>query len=69
MRVTIVVQPREDDWVVGTCLEMPEAISQGRSVQEAKDNVIDAINELFQSRRDDYLARSYLGHSTLEVNL
>jgi predicted RNase H-like HicB family nuclease len=35
--------PDEDGWVVARILEVPGAISQGRTREEARENVLDAL--------------------------
>jgi predicted RNase H-like HicB family nuclease len=35
--------PDEEGWIVARILEVPGAISQGRTRQEAKENVLDAL--------------------------
>src|SRR5205823_2546579 len=42
-RLTIAYdEPDEDGWVVARVVEVPGAISQGRTQEEARENVIDA---------------------------
>ena len=36
-------EPDEDGWIVARVLEVPGAISQGRTREEARDNVLDAL--------------------------
>jgi predicted RNase H-like HicB family nuclease len=44
LRLTITYEePDEDGWIVARVVEVPGAISQGRSRQEARENVIDAL--------------------------
>ncbi len=44
LRLTITYdEPDEDGWVVARVLEVPGAISQGRTREEARENVIDAL--------------------------
>jgi predicted RNase H-like HicB family nuclease len=43
---TVVYEDVEDGWVMARVLEMPGAISQGRTREEARDNVRDALREL-----------------------
>jgi predicted RNase H-like HicB family nuclease len=44
LRLTInYEEPDEDGWVVATILEVPGAMSQGRTREEARANVIDAL--------------------------
>ena len=44
LRMTIDFEgPDEDGWIVAQVVEVPGAISQGRTRSEARDNVIDAL--------------------------
>ena len=44
LRVTIAFEePDEDGWIVAQIVEVPGAISQGRTREEARENVIDAL--------------------------
>ena len=35
--------PDEDGWIVARVVEVPGALSQGRTVDEARENVLDAL--------------------------
>ena len=35
--------PDEEDWIVARVLEVPGAMSQGRTREEARENVLDAL--------------------------
>lgn len=53
LRMTIAYEePDEEGWVVARVLEVPGAMSQGRTREEARDNVIDALR-LMLSPDDD----------------
>ena len=41
--LTIVYENAEDGWIVATIPEIPGAFSQGRTRDEARSNVIDAL--------------------------
>jgi len=44
LRLTITYEePDADGWIVGSVLEVPGAVSQGRTRDEARENVIDAL--------------------------
>jgi predicted RNase H-like HicB family nuclease len=43
LAVTIVFEPGEDAWVIATIPEVAGAFSQGRTRDEARANVIDAL--------------------------
>lgn len=55
-------EPDEDGWIVARVLEVPGALSQGRTREEARENVLDALrtvltpdDELAGRRSDDAL--------------
>jgi predicted RNase H-like HicB family nuclease len=44
LRLTIAFEePDEEGWIVAQVVEVPGAISQGRTREEARENVIDAL--------------------------
>jgi predicted RNase H-like HicB family nuclease len=53
-KYTAIYERGEDGWWVASCLEMPEAITQGETIDEARDNLNDAIQLLLEEvRRED----------------
>lgn len=52
MKFTIIIEKSKDGWYVGQVEEVPAAISQGKTVKECKDNVIDALYEIFEANRE-----------------
>jgi predicted RNase H-like HicB family nuclease len=44
LRLTIAYdEPDEEGWIVARIVEVPGALSQGRTLEEARENVIDAL--------------------------
>ena len=44
LRMTIAFDdPDEDGWILARVLEVPGALSQGRTREEARENVLDAL--------------------------
>jgi predicted RNase H-like HicB family nuclease len=44
LRLTIAYDdPDEDGWIVARVIEVPGAVSQGRTRPEARENVVDAL--------------------------
>jgi predicted RNase H-like HicB family nuclease len=41
--LTIVYEPGEDDWIIASIPEVAGVFSQGRTREEARANVIDAL--------------------------
>ena len=50
MDLTIVFEQGEDGWVVASIREVPGAHSQGRTREEARANVIDALRGILELR-------------------
>ncbi len=57
LRLTIAYdEPDEDGWIVARIVEVPGAISQGRTREEARENVIDALRLVLSPDEDDRTA-------------
>ena len=50
---TAVFEEGEQGWWVATCPEVPEAITQGRTIEEARENLKDAIRMELEIRREE----------------
>jgi predicted RNase H-like HicB family nuclease len=50
LQVTIVYEPGEEGWIVASIPEVPGANSQGRTREEARANVIDALPGILELR-------------------
>jgi predicted RNase H-like HicB family nuclease len=46
-------EPDEDGWIVARVVEVPGAMSQGRTREEARENVIDALQLMLAPDDDD----------------
>lgn len=46
---------QENDWYIAYCPEVPGANGQGRTVQECKKSLADAVNLILEDRRQDAL--------------
>jgi predicted RNase H-like HicB family nuclease len=46
-------EPDDDGWIVARVLEVPGAISQGRTQEEAKESVVDALRLMLAPDEDD----------------
>ena len=60
MKLTAIIEKSEDGWLVGQIEEIPAAISQGKSVEEVKTNLIDALKELLAANRES-VEKEYAG--------
>ncbi len=43
MEYAIIVEKNKNGWYTGQCEQVPEAISQGATIEELKENMADAI--------------------------
>ena len=50
LNLTIVFESEEDGWIVASIPEVPGAHSQGKTREEARENVIDALHEILALR-------------------
>jgi predicted RNase H-like HicB family nuclease len=55
--LTIVYEHAEDGWIVATIPEIPGAFSQGRTRDEARSNVIDALRLTLTPEPSEYDGR------------
>lgn len=46
---------RDGDWFIAECPEVPEANGQGRTPEDAKNDLASAIELVLQDRREDAL--------------
>ena len=46
---------KEGDWYIGYCPEIPGANGQGRTIEECRNNLADAISLILEDRREDAL--------------
>jgi predicted RNase H-like HicB family nuclease len=54
LRLTIThEEPDEAGWIVASVVEVPGAMSQGRTREEARENVIDALRLMLTPDGDD----------------
>jgi predicted RNase H-like HicB family nuclease len=50
--LTVIFEQGDNGWWIATIPEFPGAFSQGRTKDEARENVLDALAELMAARRD-----------------
>jgi predicted RNase H-like HicB family nuclease len=51
MKLTAIIEKSEDGWFVGQIEEMPAALSQGKTIEELKVNLLDAFRLLLETNR------------------
>ncbi len=61
--LTVIYEKGEDGFWITTIPEVPGAFSQGRTKKEARENVIDAMQELMTARHQDCFAAGLAAQS------
>lgn len=51
MKFTALIEKSDDGWFVGQLEELPEVLSQGKTIEELKLNLKDALDLLLESNR------------------
>jgi predicted RNase H-like HicB family nuclease len=54
MKYTAIIQEIEDGWYMGQCEQVPGAITQGRTIEEVKENLKEAINLILEDEIEDF---------------
>ena len=49
---------QDGEWIIGFCPEVPEANGQGKTLEECRKNLIDAIKLVNEDKLNDYVLRS-----------
>ena len=53
---TAIIEKSEDGWYVGQLEELPEVISQGKTIEELKNNLQDALELIINHQRETTLS-------------
>ncbi len=65
---SVVIEKSDDGWYVGQIPEMPEVISQGKTIEELKENLLDALNLVMSTNRETTL-QAYTGRKIIKRKL
>lgn len=57
MNYTAIIEKSEDGYYVGQVQEMPEAIAQGKTIDELKQNLLDALQLVIDYQREQTISR------------
>ena len=60
MEYTAIIKDLGDGWYMGQCEQIPGAMTQGRSIEEVKENLKDAI-QLVLNFEKERCRKSYIG--------
>jgi len=50
-----IILEKEEDWFIGYCPEIPGANGQGKTEEECRRNVLDAVNLILEYRLEESL--------------
>jgi predicted RNase H-like HicB family nuclease len=62
------IEEGENGWFVGQIEEMPEVISQGKTIEELEENLLDAFMLIIDHRRKS-IAQSFQGKRTIRKKI
>lgn len=68
MKFTAIIEQGEDGWYVGQIEEVPAAMSQGKSIDELKANLLDALKLVLDVNKE-LTEQEYLGKSVIKEEL
>jgi len=51
MNYTAIIEKSDDGWYVGQLEELPAVLSQGKTVDELKENLLDALQMLLDANK------------------
>lgn len=68
MELTILVEKGENGYLVGQIQEYPAAISQGKTMDELKENLKDALRLLLDMQKED-LSKGYAKRKVVKRRL
>ncbi|MBR4536092.1 MAG: type II toxin-antitoxin system HicB family antitoxin [Bacteroidales bacterium] len=52
MEYTVVLEKMDNGWWFCQCEQIPEAVTQGETIEEAKENIKEAIDWFWQQKRN-----------------
>lgn len=65
MEYTIIIYKNPNGWYTGQCEQVPEAISQGETLEELKENMADAIKMVIDYKKEE-TRKLYAGKNTVK---
>jgi len=63
-----IIEKTEDGWYVGQLEEIPAVLSQGKTIEELKENLLDALNLLLETNKA-IVKREYSGRRVIRKKL
>ena len=54
MTLTLVIKKGKNGYLIGQLKELPEVFTQGLSVEEVKENIVDSLEMYLEDMREQY---------------
>ncbi|TFF40821.1 type II toxin-antitoxin system HicB family antitoxin [Mucilaginibacter psychrotolerans] len=64
MKFTAIIEQGENGWYVGQIEEVPAAISQGKTLEELRDNLLDALRLIMDTNKE-ITEKEYIGKKVI----
>jgi len=64
MKFTAIIEQGENGWLVGQIEEVPAALSQGKTIEELRANLLDALRLILDTNKE-ITEKEYLGKDVI----
>jgi predicted RNase H-like HicB family nuclease len=55
MKLTLIIKNGQNGFLIGQLKELPAVFTQGLTVEEVKENIMDALSLYLEDLREDYI--------------
>jgi predicted RNase H-like HicB family nuclease len=73
MKLTAIIEKGENGWYVGQLEEIPAVISQGRTIEELKANLLNALQLVLETQREltqkEYEGGDFIKEDFLQIHI
>jgi predicted RNase H-like HicB family nuclease len=59
MEYTAIIKEMSNGWYFAQCEQLPSAMTQGKTIEEALENLKDAIHLLLEDEKEDFQKNHY----------
>ncbi len=68
MKLTAIIEKSDDGWYVGQIEQIPAAISQGKTLEELRSNLYDALKLVLETNKEE-IEKEYSGKNVIREEL
>ncbi|MDR2683394.1 MAG: type II toxin-antitoxin system HicB family antitoxin [Dysgonamonadaceae bacterium] len=68
MEYTAIIEKGKNGWYVAQCAQIPAALSQGRTIAEAEENLKDAIRMILECEQEETI-KAFNGHDFVRKSI